>query len=291
MMAKQTRFIEPEPDETTVSTKINRHLENPFLETLTESMLNMAKTPYKTLFGNDAGDSSALHDDLQTILALAGRWVYDTAMMTQEQLKKIKEASSSDPILTIAKWRKLNRHLFKNEEEAIQVLSDEERRTFKTISSRLSFTKPKVIADTTRIQNSKIPGTHASRAWRGAINILGSAYHADTVGRNASRSRKSTNKISTQIGASIADYFTPTKLPAEQPAALISPGVTKKNPYKQGRDKASETAKLCPQSARLMITLKLGKHETKTPNDLAFESITALYEHYLKNDTSTCIYP
>jgi hypothetical protein len=108
LTAKQTRFTEPEPGETTVSTKINRHMENPFLETLTESMLNVAKTPYETLFGNDAGDSSALHDDLQTILTLAGCWIYDTAIITQEQLKKIKEASSSDPILTIAKWTKLN---------------------------------------------------------------------------------------------------------------------------------------------------------------------------------------
>jgi hypothetical protein len=40
-----------------------------------------------------------------------------------------------------------------------------------------------------------------------------------------------------------------------------------------------------------MIALKLGKHDTKTPNDLALEGITALYEHYLKNDTSACIYP
>jgi hypothetical protein len=84
--AKQTRFIEPEPDETIVSTKINRHTENPFLESLTETALNMAKTPYESLFGEDKGDPKALHDDLQTILTLAGRWVYDTAMMTQEQL-------------------------------------------------------------------------------------------------------------------------------------------------------------------------------------------------------------
>jgi hypothetical protein len=40
-----------------------------------------------------------------------------------------------------------------------------------------------------------------------------------------------------------------------------------------------------------MIALKLGKHETKTPNDLAFESIKAMYDHYVKNDKDTCIYP
>jgi hypothetical protein len=290
-MTKLTRFTEPEPDETTVSTKINRHVENPFLETLTESVLKLAKTPYETLFGNDKGDTTALHDDLQTIIAIAGRWVYDTAMMTQEQLKKLKEASSSDPILTIAKWTKLNRHMFKNEEEAIQVLSNDERQQFKTISSRLSFTKPKVIADTTRIQNSKIPGTHASRAWRGAINILGSAYHSDVCGKNGSRSKRSPYKLNPQIGASIADYFAPNKPTITPTAAVISPSVKKSNPIKQRREKASETAKTRPQSVRLMMALKLGKHDTKTPNDLAFEGITSLYEHYLKNDDTACIYP
>jgi hypothetical protein len=118
---KQTRFIEPEPDETTVSTKLNKHIANPFLETLPESKLTLAKTPYETLFGEDVGDSRALHDDLQTILVLAARWIYDTTMISQEQIKKIKEASCVDPILTIAKWTKLNRHLFNNDEDAIQV--------------------------------------------------------------------------------------------------------------------------------------------------------------------------
>jgi hypothetical protein len=53
---KQTRFTEPDPDETVVSTKIqvNRHLENPFLETLPESLQIKAKTPYETLFGEDS---------------------------------------------------------------------------------------------------------------------------------------------------------------------------------------------------------------------------------------------
>jgi hypothetical protein len=222
---------------------------------------------------------------------IAGRWVYDTAMISQEQLKKLKEASSINPILTLAKWTKLNRHLFKNEDDALQVLTAEERNKFKTISSRLSFTKPKVIADNARIQNSKIPGTHASRAWRGAINILGSAYHVETAGKIANRNKKFMNKMTQPIGGSIASYFTPTKTQAEQTATVIPPSTMKKNPYQGGREKASETAKQCAQSARLMIALKLGKHETKTPNDLAFESIKALYEHYLKNDKATCIYP
>jgi hypothetical protein len=211
-------------------------------------------------------------------------------MILQEQLKKIKEASSTNPILTIAKWTKLNRQLFNNEEDAIQVLSEEERWKFKNISSRLSFTKPKVIADNMKIQNSKIPGTHASRAWRGAINILGSAYHSESVTRIANRNKKIMNKTGTQ-GFSIADYFTPTKPPMDQSTAKVTPSVTKKNPHKINKERASETAKNLPQSARLMIALKLGKHETKTPNDLAFEAIKAMFEHYLKNDEGTCIYP
>jgi hypothetical protein len=265
-------------------------LQTPFLETLPESKLTLARTPYEKLFGEDVGDPKALHDDLQTILVLAARWIFDTDMISQEQIKKIKEASSGDPILTTTKWTKLNRHLFNNDEDAIQVLSQEEREKFKIISSRLSYTKPKVLADNSRIQNSKIPGTHASRAWRGAINILGSAYYPESVSKIANRNKKMLGKVGTS-GSSISDYFSPTKTSPAQPVAKVTPSVAKKSTPKDGRVKASETAKQLKQSARLMIALKIGKHDTKTPNDLAFEGIKALFEHYLKNDTDTSIYP
>jgi hypothetical protein len=40
-----------------------------------------------------------------------------------------------------------------------------------------------------------------------------------------------------------------------------------------------------------MIALKLEKHETKTPNDLASEQVKAMMAHYQKNDPATCILP
>jgi hypothetical protein len=134
-------------------------------------------------------------------------------------------------------------------------------------------------------------GTHATRAWRGAINILGSAYSSGTSNStgNNNRNKKTTNKGTNQAG-SISNYFTPAKTSNETQPATISPIATTLNPYKK-IEKACIAEQQRSQSVRLMVALKLEKHETKTPNDLAFESISAMFGHYLKNDKATCIYP
>jgi hypothetical protein len=51
------------------------------------------------------------------------------------------------------------------------------------------------------------------------------------------------SKMAMTMVNSIADYFTPTKAPAEKPSALVSPGPAKQSSSKTGRDKASEAAK------------------------------------------------
>jgi hypothetical protein len=66
--ARQTRFEEIEVNETIVSTKPNKHIDNPYLESLPESMLKLAKSPYEALYSEDSGDPKAFHDDLQTLL-------------------------------------------------------------------------------------------------------------------------------------------------------------------------------------------------------------------------------
>jgi hypothetical protein len=143
---------------------------------LTETVLQLAKTPYTKFLGEDKGDTTAFHDDLQLIITYAGRWTHNTANISQQQLKEIKEATSKNPIITIARWTTLNRIMFGDETQEMNVLTQDQKDTFGIISSRLLVTKPSIIAREDRILHSKMPGTHAAQAWRGVINVLRSAY-------------------------------------------------------------------------------------------------------------------
>jgi hypothetical protein len=185
---QDAHFAELKVDETKVSTKSNWNTVSPFLETLAETILNLAKTPYTKLFGDDQGGTTAFHDDLQLIIGYAGWWIYDTANISQWQLKEVKEASESSPIITTAKWTTLNRILFGDETQELITLTQEQKHSFCIISSRLSHTKPSIIAGKNRVLHSKIPGIHASLAWRGVVNVLGSAYlDGKTQGKKAEK--------------------------------------------------------------------------------------------------------
>ncbi|MGL5936570.1 MAG: hypothetical protein ACRCZI_13230, partial [Cetobacterium sp.] len=183
-----------------------------------------------------------------------------------------------------------------NEEESIKMLSEEERINFRIIAARLSHTKPNIVADAQRIQNSKIPGTNATRAWRGAVNVLGSAYcqpeQADQK-RQKKRPQKKPSNTPKGQAPPIPAVFQATPAKATQDTkrvTVISPAPTP-NIYNKPRNNAEEMAKARPQSVRLMIALKLEKHDTKTPNEMAFDQIKAMLVHYQKNDPMTCILP
>jgi hypothetical protein len=70
---QSAQFKEPEVNKSKVSTKANRNTANPFLETLTETVLKLTKTRYTKLFRNDKGDPSPFHDNLQLIIGYARR--------------------------------------------------------------------------------------------------------------------------------------------------------------------------------------------------------------------------
>ena len=89
---KRIQIVEPEADETVVSTKANPHVFNPFLEQLSGKMRQLATKPYTALFGEDKGDANAFHDDLQALLMMTGRWVHNVKILQQDKLKQIKEA-------------------------------------------------------------------------------------------------------------------------------------------------------------------------------------------------------
>jgi hypothetical protein len=163
------------------------------------------------------------------------------------------------------------------------VLSGEECKQFKIIAGRLSHTKPNIIADVQRIIQSKVPGTNATRAWRGAVNILGSAYCRNDPAKQRKRAQKKPSDTPKGKAPPIPPCFqaTPAKEPQGDTGVVVTPP-TNSNPYTTPKKKAVDAEKERPQSVRLMIALKLDKHETKTPNDLAFEQIKALFGHYQK---------
>jgi hypothetical protein len=287
-IVKKLQIVEPEEDHSIVSTKANPHVFNPFLESLSESSRAEARSPYLKMFGEDKGDQNAFHDDLQVIIVMAARWIYNEATLSQAKLKLVKESSHEGLRLHLVQWTNINRILFSEDEETIQVLSQEEKTQFKMISTRLSHTKPNAIADQ-RVTNSKVGATHATRAWRGAVNILGSAYnlnmgsHGPTTGGSIKETPK--KRATSQ---KIHQFFAPHET-NQKTTPAVSPSPMKNDSTR--RRMAVDTMKECKKSVRLMIAIKLGKDEVKTPNDLAFEHIKAMLIHYQKNDQSTCIVP
>jgi hypothetical protein len=186
-------------------------------------------------------------------------------------------------------WTKLNRQVFRQEEDKIWMLSSDERQKFRIIASRLSYTKPNIVADAQRVMQSKIPGTNATRAWRGAVNVLGSAYCQSEQNKQKKRSQRKPSDTPKGQAPPIPAIFqaTPAKETSVNPTVpLISP-VHILNTYSKPKNRAVEAEKDRPQSARLMIALKLEKPDTKTPNDLAFEQVKAMITHYQKNDPTT----
>jgi hypothetical protein len=290
---KQARFAEIPTVEDVISTTANHNMATQGFEDLNESMVALARTPYERLHGHDMGDDKAFHDDLNSILISAGKWIHGTTQLAQDQLKRIKEAPAIAPIITTANWTTLNRYIFRQETDKIRMLSGEECKQFKIIAGRLSHTKPNIIADVQRIIQSKIPGTNATRAWRGAVNILGSAYCRGDQPKQRKRIQKKPSETPKGKAPPIPPCFqaTPAKeRQSETEVAVISPDAAT-NTYNKPNTKAKDAVKERTQSARLMIALKLGKHDTKTPNDLAFDQVKALFAHYQKNDPTTCILP
>jgi hypothetical protein len=290
---KQTRFTEPPAVEDVISTKANHNMATQGFEELNESMVTLARTPYERLHGHDMGDEKAFHDDLNSILLSAGKWIHGTTQLAQDQLKRIKEAPAIAPIITTANWTTLTRCIFRQETDKIKMLSSEECKQFKIIAGRLSHTKPSIIADVQRIIQSKIPGTNATRAWRGAVNILGSAYCCNDQPKQRKRTQKKPSETPKGKAPPIPPCFqaTPAKERQDEAAATVVSPDNAINAYSKPKTKAKDAVQERTQSVRLMIALKLGKHETKTPNDLAFEQVKALFTHYQKNDPTTCILP
>jgi hypothetical protein len=99
---KVTLFAEIHLEEDVVSTTANHNITNQGFEDLTESMVALARSPYKRLHGQDMGDEKAFHNDLNVILIAAGKWLYDTNQLAQDQLKKIMEALAIAQIITTA---------------------------------------------------------------------------------------------------------------------------------------------------------------------------------------------
>jgi hypothetical protein len=158
--ARLLRFAKLPTVEDVVSTTVNHNIASQVLEDLSESQLALVRSPYERLFGQDRNDKKAFHDNLTLILMYAGKWIHNTTQLAQDQLKQIKEAPPIAPVITTAMWTKINRYLFRQENDKLQMLSPEERLKFRIINARLSFTKPNVVADVQRIQQSKIPGTN-----------------------------------------------------------------------------------------------------------------------------------
>jgi hypothetical protein len=289
---KQARFADIPAVEDVISTTANHNMSTQGFEDLNESMVALARTPYERLHGHDMGDEKAFHDDLNSILIMAGKWIHGTTQLAQDQLKRIKEAPAIAPIITTANWTTLNRYIFRQETDKIRMLNGEECRQFKIIAGRLSHTKPNIIADVQRIIQSKIPGTNATRAWRGAVNILGSAYCRNDTAKQRKRTTKKPSDTPKGKAPPIPPCFqaTPAKETQSEKSAVVTPP-TNANPSTNPKKKAVDAEKELPKSVRLMIALKLDKHDTKTPNDLAFEQTKALIGHYQKNDPTTCILP
>jgi hypothetical protein len=288
---KRIQIVEPEVDETVVSTKANPHIFNPFLGQLSDRTRQLATMPYSMLCGEDKGDLRAFHDDLQQILMMTGRWIYDVTTLQQDKIKQLKEAPATAPIITTSKWTKIMRILFTEGDDDLPMLSAEEKERFRMIGTRLSFTKPKAIT-LTGILNSKTEGTHATRAWRGAINVLGSAYNKPEKEDSGSQKKgiqTQTAKKANQMG--IQQFFSPNHKESQvlQQEKMVTPSPQSKAMI--NRQNAGEILKACTHSIRLMVALKLDKQEDKTPNDLAMEQIKELFKRYKKNDPSACIVP
>jgi hypothetical protein len=233
-------------------------------------------------------------------MMIAGKWVYTKSSLSADQLKAIEELKEDNPVITIAKWRKLNLLLFlKKASTKTSALLEHKRRTFRYISSRMAHTKPKVIAKTCVI-NSKMIGSNATRAWRGAMDTLGSLYFVP--------------KSSNTVGNQITDFYPRARTITEASATMLAPPSpamanqqqqeTDKNAQPgEGRTKsaqatnpyAKQTTTVVAQSlqhkARLSVTIKIEKDSEKPANDQAIAQVKQLMKRYLQNDETTCILP
>ncbi|MGL4350849.1 MAG: hypothetical protein ACRCT2_09865, partial [Plesiomonas shigelloides] len=286
---KSTRFNVLE-DQAIVSSAPNRQiLPDPIADLmLDEESDKWARTPYSTLFGQDEGDKTAFHDDLLTILTIAGKWVHTKNTLTAEQLKAIKQSKEDNPVITTAKWRRLNLLLFsKDMTSKTSALTDHERSIFRCISSRLAHTKPKIIA-TTRVINSKMIGSNATRAWRGAVDILGSLYFvpkSSNLMSNQITDFYPSVRTATEATAKRTMLVPPSPAPTQQQQTESTKGTntaTTVNPY--AKKTATQVAETLKHKARLSVAIKIEKDTEKPANDQAIEQIKQLLRRYLQND-------
>jgi hypothetical protein len=116
-------------------------------------------------------------------------------------------------------------------------------------------------------------------------------------------SKESTNTNPTgkrQVVQTITQFFaSPDKASPPTQTTLITPPTTLRanqyaapQPTNKNKGKASETVeKHSLQPFRIMIAIKVEKHETKTPNELIFEQVKNLFSHYLRTNGVTSILP
>jgi hypothetical protein len=130
-------------------------------------------------------------------------------------------------------------------------------------------------------------GTHATRVWKGAVNILGSTYNKQEA-PNQMEEQKLQGRTASQRNKTIQQFFSPNHKVTQQDKP-VTPSPQSKSQTSKVR--ANEVLKSRQHSVRLMIALKIGKQEEKTPNNIAMEQVKDLLKRYQKNNPMTCIVP
>ena len=233
-----------------------------------------AKIPFKTM---DGEDDSAFYNSLCHASRTLARLYADSAIIDHNDLLKHG--------LTTDQWILGTATIMNNQydhEAAVAVVSEADLNTFKITTIRLAFTPPTNLFRG-NIRKSKTPATNASRAWYGAVQILGSHY---------ARVPKQRQQKLTQAAGTTSPSSGLVQGSAVSPQALMNVATSSTSSSGSPKAVSITTPHLHRQhTARLVIKLSIKPKENQSPNVVFINLFKKLMAAYQTEDPSVLLRP
>jgi hypothetical protein len=127
-------------------------------------------------------------------------------------------------------------------------------------------------------------------------NYTGSFYIGNTnlstsSGNKSVKLNKNRNATQQTLNWGLKRNDNSTKMQPKTNTTLVSPATTYKSGHIKPTQQAVNTKVTRKHTARLQIALNIGKHDTKTANDIALDQIKELLTRYQKSDDKVAILP
>ena len=247
-----------------ISTAVNTHMHS-LKQFLAEDLYEESLVPYTTFESEDPQEG---HEAIKRATQLVGKMRWNVKELESGQITQcLKEGHNTQ------QWYELSIKAVGPDMMEEFKLTEDEVAELRVILNRLAHTKPSIIMPK-QIKKSKGPATNTSRAWHGAINVLGSHYCCDEKGRLKDKQASQTK---------ITDAF---KTHKDQQKSSDKDKNNKDNKSKNNTTKKTAAR---TNTARVNLCFYVKTKNDKSSSDAFFNLVKDYFTRLRENDDSTVL--